>query len=190
MQAEQGNLPAALTSYQASLAIAERLAKSDPGNAGWQRDLSVSYNKVGNVEVAQGNLTEALASYQASLAIRERLGKSDPGNAGWQSDLAVSYGKLGDVFAKTGKVDDALQNYRLALAIMERLMNADATNLQWQAEAIEFNYDLAVNGDDSADRLAYVATSLKKLKSKRELSADEASWLAEAQRRLAKLQPR
>jgi hypothetical protein len=42
-----------------SLAIAERLAHSDPGNAGWQRDLSVSYNKIGDVLVAQGNLPEA-----------------------------------------------------------------------------------------------------------------------------------
>ena len=29
--------------YRDSLAIIDRLAKSDPGNAGWQRDLSVSY---------------------------------------------------------------------------------------------------------------------------------------------------
>ena len=46
----QGDLPAALTSYQASLAIAERLAKPDPGNAGWQRDLSVSHDKIGDVQ--------------------------------------------------------------------------------------------------------------------------------------------
>ena len=32
MQQAQGDLAAALTSYQASLAIAERLAKADPGN--------------------------------------------------------------------------------------------------------------------------------------------------------------
>ena len=31
-----------------------------PGNADWQRDLSVSYNKVGDVQVAQGNLPAAL----------------------------------------------------------------------------------------------------------------------------------
>ena len=86
VQVAQGNLPAALTSYQASLAIMDRLAKSDPGNAGWQRDLSVSYDKVGNVQVAQGNLPAALTSYQASLAIAERLAKSDPGNADWQRD--------------------------------------------------------------------------------------------------------
>ena len=49
----------------ASLAIAERLARADPGNAGWQRDLSVSHNKIGDVLVEQGDLTAALESYQA-----------------------------------------------------------------------------------------------------------------------------
>jgi hypothetical protein len=39
---------------QAGLAIADRLAKSNPGNASWQRDLSVSYYKIGDVQVAQG----------------------------------------------------------------------------------------------------------------------------------------
>ena len=188
VQVHQDNLPAALASYLASLAIRERLAKSDPGNAGWQRDLSVSYVKVGDVQVAQGNLPEALASYQAGFAIGHRLAKSDPGNAGWQRDLAVSYSKLGDAFAKQSKREDAVQNYRLALAIMERFTAIDATNLQWQVDVIEFNYDLAINGDNSADRFAYVVASLSKLRSERELSAEQAGWLAEAKMRLAKVQ--
>ena len=41
MQQVQGDLAAALTSYQADLAIAERLTKTDPGNAEWQRDLAL-----------------------------------------------------------------------------------------------------------------------------------------------------
>ena len=186
VQVAQGNLPAALNSYQASLAISDRLAKSDPGDGGWQHDLSVSYDNVGNVQVAQGNLPAALASYQADFAIMDRLAKSDPGNAGWQRDLAVSYSKLGDVFAKEGNGEDALENYGLALAIMERLSAVDTTNLQWQADVIELNYDLAINGDNS--RFAYVAASLRKLKSIRELSAKQAGWLAEAEMRLAKNQ--
>ena len=88
VQVAQGDLAGALTSYRDSLAIRDRLAKSDPGNAGWQRDLSVSYEKVGDVQVAQGDLAGALTSYRDSLAIRDRLAKSDPGNAGWQRDLA------------------------------------------------------------------------------------------------------
>ena len=92
-----GNLPEALTSFRAGLAIAERLATADPGNAGWQRDLSVSYNKIGDVQVGQGNLPEALTSFRAGLAIAERLATADPGNAGWQRDVIVSCVKIAEM---------------------------------------------------------------------------------------------
>ena len=113
----QGNLPDALAAYQASLAIRERLAKADPGNAGWQRDLSVSHDKIGDVLVDQGNLPAALAAYQASLAISERLAKADPGNAGWQRDLSVSHNKIGDVLLAQGNLPAALAAYQASLAI-------------------------------------------------------------------------
>ena len=64
---DQGELAEALKAYRDSLAIRERLAKADPGNAGWQRDLSVSYFKVGDVLKDQGNLTEALKAFRDSL---------------------------------------------------------------------------------------------------------------------------
>ena len=54
-RSRRATLRGALKSYRDSLAITERLAKSDPGNAGWQRDLSVSHHKVGDVQVAQGD---------------------------------------------------------------------------------------------------------------------------------------
>ena len=38
---------AALSSYQASHDILERLAQADPGNAAWQHDLSVSHYRLG-----------------------------------------------------------------------------------------------------------------------------------------------
>jgi tetratricopeptide (TPR) repeat protein len=103
VQKAQGDLAAALASYQVSLAIAERLAKADPGNAGWQRDLSVSHERIGDVQQAQGDLAAAVASYQASLAIAERLAKADPGNAGWQHDRIVSYVKLAGVDRKASR---------------------------------------------------------------------------------------
>ena len=60
----QGDLAGALKSYQAKHDIIDRLAKSDPRNARWQRDLSVSLNKVGDVQAAQGDLAGALAVIQ------------------------------------------------------------------------------------------------------------------------------
>ncbi|MFP4634396.1 MAG: tetratricopeptide repeat protein [Nitriliruptoraceae bacterium] len=53
--------------------VAEQLAARDPSNAEWQRDLSVSYNNIGDVQIAQGNLEEALDAYQKAPAIAEQL---------------------------------------------------------------------------------------------------------------------
>ena len=92
----------------------ERLAASDPGNAEWQRDLSVSWSKLGDVRQAQGDLAGALAAYEAGLAIAERLASSDPGNAGWQRDLSVSWDKLGDVRQAQGDLAGALAAYEAA----------------------------------------------------------------------------
>jgi hypothetical protein len=97
---------AALATYQNAEALPDGLAKADPGNAGWQRDLSVSDNKIGDVLVAQGDLAGALKSYRDGLAIAQRLAASDPGNAGWQRDLSVSYEKVGDVQVDQGTIGE------------------------------------------------------------------------------------
>lgn len=65
----QGKLADALKSYQARQEIILRLASSDPSNAAWQCDLSVSFNKIGDVEVNRGDLADGLKSYNDSLAI-------------------------------------------------------------------------------------------------------------------------
>ena len=93
----QGDLAGALKSYRDSLATRDRLAKSDPGNAGWRRDLYVSDIKIGDVQRAQGDLVGALTSYRNGLAIIDRLAQSDRGNADWQRDLSASYDRVGDV---------------------------------------------------------------------------------------------
>jgi tetratricopeptide (TPR) repeat protein len=128
----RGRLGPALAGYRAAQASAEGMAKTDPGNAGWQRDLSVSYDRVGDVLVDQGNLPEALKSFRDGLAIRDRLAKADPGNAGWQRDLTVSYDRIGDVLVAQGNLPEALKSFRDGLAIADRLAKADPGNAGWQ----------------------------------------------------------
>jgi tetratricopeptide (TPR) repeat protein len=97
----------------------------------WQRDLSVSDDKIGDVLVAQGNLPEALKSFRDGLAIRDRLAKTDPGNAGWQRDLSVSDNNVGDVLKAQGNLPEALKSFRDALAIRDRLAKIDPGNAVW-----------------------------------------------------------
>jgi tetratricopeptide (TPR) repeat protein len=83
-------LQEALEAYQQSLKIRQTLAEQDKTNSGWQRDLSVNYEKIGDVLLAQGNLQEALEAYQQDLAIAKALAEQDPTNAVWQNGTAWS----------------------------------------------------------------------------------------------------
>ncbi|MFI4994240.1 MAG: tetratricopeptide repeat protein [Hyphomicrobiales bacterium] len=156
-----GRSAAALKSFRDGLAIRERLATSDPGNASWQRDLSVSHDKTGDVLVAQGNLPEALKSFRDGLAIAERLARSDPANASWQRNLSVFHDRVGDVLMAQGDVAEALKTFREGLAIAERLAKSDPGNALWQ-------HDLSVSCDKIADILVVQGDLPEALKSFRE----------------------
>lgn len=102
--------------------MAERLASADPSNAGWQQDVSVSQDKVGDVLSVQGDLAGALAAYRESLAIRQRLAAADPANAGWQRDLCASYWRMAMMAEQSG-AGDAREWWRKAyeqLSTMKR----------------------------------------------------------------------
>jgi tetratricopeptide (TPR) repeat protein len=142
----RGNLAEALKSFRDGLAIAQHLAQADPGNADWQRDLSVSYEKIGDVLVDQGNLPEALKSFRADLAITERLARADPGNAGWQRDLAVSNGRLAGAFRKGGDKAKALDALRQGRAIMVRMTTLSPDNAVWKSDLAWFDGQIAELG--------------------------------------------
>ena len=138
--AAQGNLPTAMHAYTGARDVAERLAISDPGNAGWQFDLGISNERIGDVQMAQGNLAAALKSFEAKREIISRLAKSDPGNAGWQRDVSVSYIKVGDVLVAQGQLPDALTAFRDSLSIAERLAKSDPGNAGWQRDvSVSYN---------------------------------------------------
>jgi hypothetical protein len=88
VQEARGDLKAALKSYSDSLAIRERLAQSEPDNAGWQRDLSVSYKNVGGAYRKSNETTKAREALTAGRAIIGKLVEQHPDQARWKRDLA------------------------------------------------------------------------------------------------------
>jgi tetratricopeptide (TPR) repeat protein len=93
-----GQIQDARKAYAADLAISERLAAAEPERADYQRDLSVSYSKMGDLFSALGQGEEARKAYAAALAIRGRLAAAEPERADYQRDLAVSHDRMGDLF--------------------------------------------------------------------------------------------
>jgi tetratricopeptide (TPR) repeat protein len=179
IQKRRGKLSDAMTTFRTVLAMAERLAKSDPGNADWQRDLEVSDTNIGFALTAQGNLPEALKSYRDAQAIAARLAKSDPGNAQWQDDLLQSDDEIGDMLLAQGNSPEALTSYRAARAVADRLAKSDPGNVGWQR-------DLAVSDRKIGNVLLAQGNLPEALRSYRDALAiddrlaksnpDDASW--------------
>ena len=97
MAAAAGDLAAARDHYQAALDIRTKLAAADPANTEWQRDLSISHDRLGNMAAAAGDLAAARDHYQAALDIRTKLAAADPANSQWQRDLAVVRQRIADL---------------------------------------------------------------------------------------------
>jgi hypothetical protein len=124
-------------------ADAYRKAEAAARRSGDERDLSVSFEKVGNVQVAQGDLAGALKSYRDGLAIIDRLATSDSGNAGWQRDLSVSHAKLAGVFRKEGQLPEALQSLQQGRHIMAYLTELSPDNAVWKSDLAWFDAQMA-----------------------------------------------
>jgi tetratricopeptide (TPR) repeat protein len=139
----QGKLQDGLDLYQQDLAISKRLAEQDKSNADWQRNLSVSYEKVGDVLMAQGKPQDGLDVYQQSLKIRQTLGERDKSNLRSQLDLSRSYEKVGDVLVAQGDMAGALKKYRDEFAITEKLASQDPRNAVWENDAAWSRYCVA-----------------------------------------------
>ena len=125
-------LPTRQCLVEATRRALQRLAAADPSNAGWQRDLSVSQEKIGDVLLAQGDLAGALRAFRESLAVRERLAAADPSNAGWQRDLSVSLTQMAQLHERQGDRAEALRHAEASFRIDERLASMDPTNVTWQ----------------------------------------------------------
>lgn len=83
----QGDADKALESFRHSLAIREGLAKSDPNNADWQRDLAIAHGRVGLVLAQQGKMDDAFAELRKGRALVAQLKENSSTSAALAQDL-------------------------------------------------------------------------------------------------------
>jgi hypothetical protein len=90
------NNAASLRKQLAGLQQVERLLQTGitrgsalgPGNAGWQRELAVSYSRLAYASKKAGDKSEALEALRQGQAIMVRMTSLSPDNAPWKRDLA------------------------------------------------------------------------------------------------------
>jgi hypothetical protein len=79
----------------ASHDIFDRLAKADPGNAAWQRDLALSHGRVAMILLRQGERERALSAFRQGREIILTLKAAAPSNSTLPQDLAWFDGQIG-----------------------------------------------------------------------------------------------
>lgn len=177
--ARKGERGAATRIFAELLSSLKTLAARDPDNLQWQRDLSVSHDKVGDMLAATGDRPGALAEYSNSLEIAATLTVRDPDNADWKRDLSISHDNVGDMLAETGDRSGALAEYSKAMKIRAKLAARDPDNAVWQSD-LSISYNKAGNIlAATGDRSGALAEYRKAMKIVARLAADNpdnAEW--------------
>jgi tetratricopeptide (TPR) repeat protein len=140
----QGDINSALESAEHSRDIMLSLLVKEPTNVQWQRELSLSYNRIGEALSKATRHADALSSFNLAFDIRKSLADRTPENAESQRDLAISYERIGDELLMSDEVEEALNSYQNALEIRTSLRLADPENR-------ERNRDLSVSHEKIGD---------------------------------------
>ncbi len=117
---------AALETAKRLVSMTETRTEAEPNRADYQRDLSVSYNKLGDLLSAQGQGETARDYYEKDLAIVERLAGAEPDRADFQADLVADLVRMGrrEDLERALTIADALQK-RGALTAQQQGWPAD-----------------------------------------------------------------
>lgn len=105
--------------------IDRNLAEAAPGDTQAQRNLSISYEQLGNVHLRTGAIGSAITCFRTALEINRRLAESASADLQAQRDLSISYQKLGDLHLQTSEFSEAMDAYRECHSIRERLLQTE-----------------------------------------------------------------
>ena len=129
-----GKMNEARDAFQHLLNICEERVNAFPLNVDSQRNLSVSYERLGDLEQAAGNAAAARERYEKSMGIHKRLADQMPDNVDVQWGLSISYNKLGIWEYTAGNTAAARKYYEKTLEIIKRLADLMPDNVDVQKD--------------------------------------------------------
>lgn len=124
-------------SFNAAIAILEKLVAANPAQATWQRDLAVAYAGLASVS---GEWTTGRDLHQKAVDLQKSVVAKDPSNQALQHDLADMYQGLGAVQFGMGGEKPARTAKVAELEIREKLAEEAPSNATFQHE-LALNYD-------------------------------------------------
>ncbi len=112
---------AALLSYHEALSVSHKLYTLEPDNVLNQRDLAISYQRVGDWHSAEKEYEQARHHYQDALKYFQQAVDTEKTRRN-QRALAGTYDKLGDLLVLQNDTKTALSSYQSALSVRLTLL--------------------------------------------------------------------
>jgi tetratricopeptide (TPR) repeat protein len=126
------DLELALSHYQASLAIGEKLVMKDSDDLDSQKIVGDARKRMGDLLLHYKKIPEAVAEYKSALLLFESIAKKEQENDVYQSNLAKCHHWLGRAYYAAKQPYEALREYEIALKIERPLHEKDPDNIDWQ----------------------------------------------------------
>jgi tetratricopeptide (TPR) repeat protein len=118
--AGRGDPAGARRAYETSLALVERIVKTDPAA---KRDLFVSMLMIGASSADMGDLSRAVADLTRAKQLAEELAAGAPTDRDARRDLMVAHQRLGLLHKARGALPAALDELRAGLALSAPLLD-------------------------------------------------------------------
>ena len=164
VETELGRLGLAMEMARLGEQILRKNVEDDPDSAEKKRDLSISFNKLGDVSMKSGDLQSARRYFEDGLQIRRELADADPHSAEKKRDLSISLSKLGDVSVTSGDLQSARRYFEDVLQISRELADADPNSAEKKRDlsiSLERLGDVSVASGDLQSARRYLEDGLQ-----------------------------
>lgn len=119
----------ALQANQAGIDMFEAVIKDDKTDARSTRELAVTLEKRGDIELMDGDAAAALREYRRGLSIKEPMAKADPQNSMLRLDIAGSSLVMGRALVYSGHYAEGSAMLKKAIPAYEKERSSDPGNL-------------------------------------------------------------
>ena len=128
---DQGHLPAALESYEASLNLISVRANAAPQDVHLQLAHAETVAFIGKAHWIQGDLDAAERDFRSAHSILARVEKTGAADPEFVFQMQIVENNLGHILESRGRLDEAFATHKDALVLAEKLVAAKPENVQW-----------------------------------------------------------
>jgi serine/threonine-protein kinase len=125
-------------------ALREKLARSEPKNLQFQRNLAESFHNLGVAQIDAGKTDDGIHSYEEALRIRDQLTRENPRVTQLQCELAASFSDMGAAHGMKGDAVKALEDHQKAKEILKALLRDNPDVPQFQSDLGKSYFNIGV----------------------------------------------